>query len=91
MFGQSCSNQLVSSIDLVRYPRGLAVISKDRRPRIKAIAEHIVSTNYDIVCLQELWVHKDFEIVREEVHDALPFSRFFHTSVQPSFHAIGSD
>lgn len=64
------------------YRRGLAIISKDRRTRIKAIAEYIGSSNYDIVCLQELWIYKDYEIVREEVLDNLPFSRFFHTSAQ---------
>jgi hypothetical protein len=65
------------------YPRrrGLAFISKDRPPRIKAIAEYLATTHYDVVCLQELWIYKDFEIVREEVLQNLPFSRFFHTWV----------
>jgi hypothetical protein len=36
-----------------------------------------------VVCLQELWIYKDFEIVREEVLQNLPFSRFFHTWVAP--------
>ncbi len=62
--------------------RGLAFISKDRPARIKAIAEYLASTSYDIVCLQELWIYKDFEIVREELLNNLPFSRFFHTSVK---------
>lgn len=61
------------------YRRGLAFISKDRPPRIKAIAEYLATTHYDVVCLQEIWIYKDFEIVREEVLQNLPFSRFFHT------------
>lgn len=61
------------------YPRGLAIVSKDRRTRIQAIAEYLASSSYDIVCLQELWIYKDYEVVREEVQGNLPFSRFFHT------------
>ncbi|WVW80018.1 hypothetical protein I302_101991 [Kwoniella bestiolae CBS 10118] len=67
---------------------GLAIISKDRLIRIKALAEYLASSNYDIVCLQELWVYKDFEIVREQVRRNLPFSRFFHTGALGSGLAI---
>ncbi|OCF74859.1 inositol phosphorylsphingolipid-phospholipase C [Kwoniella mangroviensis CBS 8886] len=67
---------------------GLAIVSKDRQVRIKAIAEYLASSNYDIVCLQELWVYKDFEIVREKVRRNLPFSRFFHTGALGSGLAI---
>ncbi|WVN85784.1 uncharacterized protein L203_100935 [Cryptococcus depauperatus CBS 7841] len=67
---------------------GLAFISKDRKDRIRAIAEHLASSSYDIVCLQELWVYKDYEIVREEVQSNLPFSRFFHTGALGSGLAI---
>ena len=38
------------------------------------------------MCLQELWIYKAFEIVREEVLHNLPFSRFFHTSVTTLLH-----
>ncbi|WVQ78751.1 hypothetical protein IAT38_000838 [Cryptococcus sp. DSM 104549] len=67
---------------------GLALISKDRPARIRAIAEYIASSSYDIVCLQELWIYKDYEIVREEVRGCLPFSRFFHTGALGSGLAI---
>ncbi|KAK8861473.1 hypothetical protein IAR55_002294 [Kwoniella newhampshirensis] len=67
---------------------GLAIISKDRHVRIRAIAEYLASSSYDIVCLQELWVYKDYEIVREEVSQNLPFSRFFHTGALGSGLAI---
>jgi len=59
--------------------RGLAIISKDRHARIQAIAEYLASSSYDIVALQELWVYKDYEIIRSQVQHNLPFSRFFHT------------
>jgi sphingomyelin phosphodiesterase 2 len=76
-------------VEMLRYGagltlRGLAIISKDRKVRIRAIAEYLASSNYDIVCLQELWVYKDYEIVKNEVSQVLPFSRFFHTCVAPS-------
>lgn len=60
-------------------PRGLAIIAKQRAARIRAIAEYIAASEYDIVCLQECWVYKDFEYIRDEVLQTLPFSRFFHT------------
>lgn len=62
--------------------RGLAFVSKDRPPRIAAIAAYLASSDYDIVCLQELWIYKDYEIVKQEVQKVLPFSRFFHTFVR---------
>ncbi|WVQ94507.1 hypothetical protein IAU59_001586 [Kwoniella sp. CBS 9459] len=67
---------------------GLAIISKDRQTRIRAIAEYLATATYDIVCLQELWVYKDFEVVREHVRRNLPFSRFFHTGALGSGLAI---
>ncbi|WWC60189.1 uncharacterized protein I303_102754 [Kwoniella dejecticola CBS 10117] len=67
---------------------GLAIISKDRAARIKAISDYLASSNYDIVCLQELWVYKDFETVREGCRKNLPFSRFFHTGALGSGLAI---
>lgn len=33
------------------------------------------------MCLQELWIHDEFELVRDQVLQVLPFSRFFHTYV----------
>jgi sphingomyelin phosphodiesterase 2 len=59
--------------------RGLAIIAKKRKERIRAIATYLASSSFDIVCLQELWVYKDYEIVKNEVSQVLPFSRFFHT------------
>jgi len=59
--------------------RGLAFISKDRPVRINAIAEYLSTADYDIVCLQELWIYKDYERVRDIVSHNLPCSRFFHT------------
>ncbi|ORX36491.1 Endonuclease/exonuclease/phosphatase [Kockovaella imperatae] len=67
---------------------GLAVVSKEKTPRIRAIAEALRGSEYDIVCLQEVWVYKDYEIIRNSVSDNLPFSRFFHTGALGSGLAI---
>ncbi|ORY29503.1 inositol phosphorylsphingolipid-phospholipase C [Naematelia encephala] len=67
---------------------GLKFISSDRPVRIKAIAEYLASSSYDIVCLQELWIYKDYEIIKGEVQQNLPFSRFFHTGALGSGLAI---
>lgn len=60
-------------------PRGLAFISKDRPPRLHALAAFLASSDYDIVCLQELWIHEDYEHIRQDVRGTFDHSRFFHT------------
>lgn len=67
---------------------GLAFISKDRPTRIQAIGEYIANSKYDVVCLQELWINTDYETIRREVVDILPYSRFFHTGALGSGLAI---
>ncbi|KAJ9116878.1 hypothetical protein QFC22_004535 [Naganishia vaughanmartiniae] len=62
---------------------GLKFISKDRTPRIAAIAEYIAThaeatshpgTGFDIVCLQECWVQKDFETIKSRCQSVFPYS-----------------
>lgn len=69
---------------------GLKFISKDRTPRIAAIAEYLAThaeptaqpgTGFDIVCLQECWVEKDFDTIKTACKDVFPYSRYFHTYV----------
>jgi hypothetical protein len=69
---------------------GLKFISKDRTPRIAAIAEYLAThseatakpgTGFEIVCLQECWVQRDFETIKEACKDVFPYSRYFHTYV----------
>lgn len=59
--------------------RGLAIISKNRAPRLAALGAILARGEYDIVCLQELWVHSEFESLRQDIEGAYPHSRFFHT------------
>ncbi|KAG8982818.1 phospholipase C type enzyme, partial [Tulasnella sp. 427] len=68
--------------------RGLKYVSKDRQPRIQAIAEVLSASDYDIVCLQELWVHADFELIRNRVSKSLPYVKFFFSGALGSGLAI---
>ncbi|VDC08049.1 unnamed protein product [Peniophora sp. CBMAI 1063] len=58
---------------------GLKFVAKDRTARVRAIADYLSSTRYDIVCLQELWVFRDYELVRTAVSGHLRFSKFFYS------------
>ena len=53
------------------------LISKHRKDRMKAIAEHLKSSDYEVVGLQELWMRKDYEQLAEELSEAFPFSYYF--------------
>ncbi|KAK9719099.1 phospholipase C type enzyme [Basidiobolus ranarum] len=60
---------------------GLKFVSKKRKERLEAIAQHLVESEYDIVGLQEIWVYNDFEMVRHKTRASLPYTHFFHTGV----------
>ena len=38
-------------------------VSRDRAVRFKAIAHHLAESDYDIVCLQEVWCPEDYETI----------------------------
>ncbi|GMK56373.1 hypothetical protein CspeluHIS016_0302130 [Cutaneotrichosporon spelunceum] len=69
---------------------GLAFISKDRAPRLAALEAILARGEHDIVCLQELWIHDEYEQLRDGIVGAYPFSRFFHTGALGSGLAIFS-
>nr|CAG4636771.1 EOG090X00X3 [Ceriodaphnia reticulata] len=60
---------------------GIAGVSKDRRSRILAIANHLILGNYDFVFLQEVWVEDDFQIIVRKVANTYPYSHYFHSGV----------
>ncbi|KAG9050561.1 phospholipase C type enzyme [Tulasnella sp. UAMH 9824] len=66
----------------------LKYVSKDRQPRIQAIAEVLSTSDYDIVCLQELWVHADFQLIRHQASKTLPYAKFFFSGALGSGLAI---
>ncbi|RPD65118.1 DNase I-like protein [Lentinus tigrinus ALCF2SS1-6] len=58
---------------------GLKYVSKFRTERVRAIANVLASSDYDIITLQELWVYADFEYVRAVVSKKLPYAKFFYS------------
>jgi len=56
----------------------LKYVSKNRVKRINAIASFLSTAPYDIVCLQELFVSRDFETILASVSNHLPFVKLFH-------------
>ncbi len=52
--------------------------SPDRHERIRAIASHLANSNYDIVCLQEVWMEKDQTFIKEACQNVLPHSAVFY-------------
>ncbi|KAI0003827.1 inositol phosphophingolipids phospholipase C [Russula compacta] len=58
---------------------GLKYFSKHRSERIKAIARYLENSDFDVIALQELWVHADYHIVRSRISRLLPFSKFFYS------------
>ncbi|KAF8518627.1 inositol phosphophingolipids phospholipase C [Gautieria morchelliformis] len=58
---------------------GLKYVAKNRKERIRAIAEELAASSYDIIGLQELWVYADYEHVRAKLSDKLRFSKFFRS------------
>ncbi|XP_018568210.1 putative neutral sphingomyelinase [Anoplophora glabripennis] len=63
---------------------GLAVVSKNRKERIQAIAEVLATSQYDVVCLQEVWTDRDYNLIRKKVSGVLPFSHYFYSGVTGS-------
>lgn len=45
--------------------------------RIRAIADEIAASQYDIVGLQELWVRSDFDYIKSKLDHKLPYSKYF--------------
>ncbi|KAF7281813.1 neutral sphingomyelinase [Rhynchophorus ferrugineus] len=63
---------------------GLAVVSKDRKPRMHAIADLLASSQFDVVCLQEVWTDSDYNLIREKCKEVLPYSHYFYSGVTGS-------
>ncbi|KAG0318030.1 phospholipase C type enzyme [Dissophora globulifera] len=71
---------------------GLKFVSKDRQDRLTAIGHYLADATrgYDIVGLQEVWVHDDFLRIQDLVADVLPYSKHWSSGVLGSGLAIFS-
>lgn len=56
---------------------GLYLVSKQRKFRLRAIAEYLSRQSYDIVALQECWMRQDFEYIKNRVEAQLPYAKYF--------------
>ncbi|XP_012285922.1 putative neutral sphingomyelinase [Orussus abietinus] len=63
---------------------GIPYVSKNWIARLQAIIDKLTTDEYDIVCLQEIWSSKDFEIVQAKVKDHLPHAHYFYSGVYGS-------
>lgn len=54
------------------------MVSKQRKPRMQAIAEVLATSQYDVVCLQEVWTDGDFTLIRDKIIGTYPFSHYFY-------------
>lgn len=50
--------------------------ARDRNARFRALKHEIMTGNYDIVLLQEVWFRKDFNVIRS----ALPYVTYYSTA-----------
>jgi len=60
---------------------GIWGVSTHRVARMRAIAQHLADSDYDLVLLQEVWVPSDFEHICKVAKDALPFTHFFDQGI----------
>uniref|UniRef100_A0AAR5PU77 sphingomyelin phosphodiesterase n=1 Tax=Dendroctonus ponderosae TaxID=77166 RepID=A0AAR5PU77_DENPD len=63
---------------------GLAVVSKNRKARISAIADLLALHPFDVVCLQEVWTNRDYRLLKEKLACVLPHSHYFYSGVTGS-------
>uniref|UniRef100_A0A914UW04 sphingomyelin phosphodiesterase n=1 Tax=Plectus sambesii TaxID=2011161 RepID=A0A914UW04_9BILA len=55
--------------------------SKDRALRFDKIAGKVAESNYDFVSFQEVWDEADFERLKGQLGDVLPYAHYFHSGV----------
>ena len=54
---------------------GLYGVSKLRRLRMNAIGKYLAESDFDIVLLEEVWTHEDFELLQMLCSNVYPFSQ----------------
>ncbi|CAG8541948.1 3534_t:CDS:2 [Ambispora gerdemannii] len=48
---------------------------------MEAIADALAQSDYEIVCLQEVWVYSNFELIRHRTKRRLPYAKFYHSGI----------
>ena len=65
-------------------------LSKHREIRLRALGDKLSTSEYDLICLQEIWVYNDFLYVQRKVRHFLPYSHFYFAGFLGSGLAIFS-
>lgn len=60
---------------------GLKYISKHRKERLRAIAQRLAESDYDVVALQEVWVEEDWNYISRMCKNVYPYSRQFRSGI----------
>ncbi|KAL9549980.1 hypothetical protein MBANPS3_004948 [Mucor bainieri] len=79
---------LQSTDQFYKKKRGLNIVAKKRKLRLRAIADRVGQEQYDIVALQEVWMWEDFDYIKEQTRDVLPYTKYFHSGTLGSGLAI---
>jgi len=58
--------------------RGLKFVSKNRKARVRALADSLTNNGYDIVCLQELWCGDDYKYLKASCDNVFKYIHYFH-------------
>ncbi|KAG9295522.1 hypothetical protein G9A89_000173 [Geosiphon pyriformis] len=48
---------------------------------MESIADSLAISDYDIVCLQEVWVYSNYELIRNRTKRRFPYGKFFHSGI----------
>ncbi|KAI9013849.1 Endonuclease/exonuclease/phosphatase [Phycomyces nitens] len=67
---------------------GLYLVAKQRKIRLRAIADALSNENHDIITLQEIWMLEDFEYLKTKVKHVLPFANYYYSGALGSGLAI---
>jgi len=55
----------------------LPIMCKDKDKRIRGIAERLITESPDVVCLQEIWLYRDYLYLKQKLQSVLPYSFYF--------------
>lgn len=58
--------------------RGLKFVSKNRKARVRALADSLTNNGYDVVCLQELWCGDDYKYLKASCDNVFKYIHYFH-------------
>jgi sphingomyelin phosphodiesterase 2 len=65
-------------------------VSEFREVRLRALGEKLATCDYDLICLQELWVYDDYLYIQSKIRYLLPYSHFYFAGFLGSGLAIFS-